>query len=170
MWIGSIRLVVRTKNTSDAGTDNTVTARLLRDGRELRIYNLDYSGENDLEAGASRAYDYIGPSKLPRRNDGTPELPPGIGQSPMPYPDYGFEFSHGLNGHLTIELRINGDDMWIKDSVELHIRQIREVATSFDTFAWREDSSWTRVATWGQDVRMSTDSSEGSTTWRLNVS
>ena len=106
MWIGAIKLVVQTKDApSWAGTDNLVQATMVRDNNDLRVLNLDYPTEDDLEPGAIRNYDYSGPTKLPRSNDKTPELPPGIGQSPMPYPGYGFEFSNGLNGHLKIRLR-----------------------------------------------------------------
>lgn len=71
---------------------------------ELRILNLNYLTEDDLERGAIRNYDYFGPTKLPRRNDQTPELPPGVGKIPMPYPGYGFEFSNRLSKHLRIRL------------------------------------------------------------------
>ena len=169
MWIGAIRLVVETQDSLNAGTDSLVQTAVLRDGAELRVLNLDYPTEDDLERGAIRNYDYVGPTKLPRRNDKTPELPPGIGQSPMPYPGYGFEFSNGLNGHLILRLRIRGDDMWIKDNVDLYVRFIRQKATSFDTLAWVEDSDWTYIASWTRDVPMSTDSSEGVTTWNLRL-
>ena len=168
MWIGAIRLVVQTKDApSWAGTDNLVQATMVRDNNDLRVLNLDYPTEDDLEPGAIRNYDYSGPTKLPRSNDKTPELPPGIGQSPMPYPGYGFEFSNGLNGHLKIRLRIRGDDLWIKDNVDLYLKSIRQRATSFDTVDWLEDPDWSYVATWSQDVILSTDSSEGVTTWTL---
>ncbi|NJK65751.1 MAG: hypothetical protein HC789_01700 [Microcoleus sp. CSU_2_2] len=170
MWIGSIRLTVATKDAPYyAGTDSLVQATILRDGTELGVLNLDYPTEDDLEPGAVRNYDYIGPTKLPRRNDKTPELPPGIGQDPMPYPDYGFEFSNGLNGSLKIRLRIRGRDMWIKDNVDLYVVFIRQRATSFDTLAWQEDSDWTYIGSWTQDVSMSTDSSEGFTTWTMTL-
>jgi hypothetical protein len=170
MWIGAIRLVVETEDAPAAGTDSLVQASVIRDGTTLRVLNLDYPTEDDLERGAIRNYDYIGPTKLPRRNDQTPELPPGIGQSPMPYPGYGFEFSNGLSGHLRLQLRIRGDDMWIKDNVDLYVRFIRNRATSFDTLAWIEDTDWTYIASWTRDVAMSTDSSEGVTTWNLILS
>lgn len=169
MWIGSVRLTVQTKNAPNAGTDSLVQAKLLRDGQELRVLNLDYPTEDDLEAGAIRNYDYMGPTKLPRRNDKTPELPPGVGQIPMPYPGYGLEFSNGLSNHLKLQLRIRGDDMWIKDNVDLYVRFIRQRATSFDTLAWIEDPDWTYIASWGRDVAMSTDAREGVTTWTLNL-
>src|SRR5262245_47240885 len=169
MWIVAIRLTVQTKDAAYAGTDSLVQASVIRDSTELRVLNLDYPTENDLERGAIRNYDYSGPTKLPRRNDKTPQLPDGIGQNPMPYPGYGFEFSSGLNGHLRIRLRIRGDDMWIKDNVDLYVRFIRLRATSFDTLAWQEDPDWTYIASWTQDVAMSTDSDEGVTIWTLNL-
>ena len=169
MWIGSIRLVVQTEDAPNAGTDSLVQATVLRNDNALRILNLDYPTEDDLERGAIRNYDYIGPTRLPRRNDQTPELPPGIGQNPMPYPGYGFEFSNGLHGHLKLRLHINGDDMWIKDSVDLYVRFLRQRATSFDTLAWLEDPEWTYIASWTQDVAISTDSSEGVSDWTLNL-
>jgi len=72
-----------------------------------------------------------------------------------------------LGGHLILRLRINGDDMWIKDNVDLYVQQIRQKATSFDTLAWIQDTDWHYAATWSRDVPMSTDSSEGFTTWNL---
>jgi hypothetical protein len=169
MWIGSFRLMVHTKDAPNAGTDSLVTAAVIRDGNQLGNYRLDYPTEDDLERNAIRNYDYIGPTRLPRRNDQTPSLPDGVGQNPMPYPGYGFEFSNGMGGHLQIKLWIHNDDMWIKDNVDLYVRRIRQVATSFDTLAWQEDDSWTYIASWGQDVALSTDSSEGVTTWTLNL-
>src|SRR5258708_39519514 len=133
MWIGSVRLVVETKDALDAGTDSLVQASVLRDGSALRVLNLDYPTENDLERGAIRNYDYSGPTKLPRRNDQTPQLPSGVGQNPMPYPRYGFEISHGLHGHLRIRLGIRGDDMWIKDNVDLYLTFIPQPPTTFNT-------------------------------------
>ena len=105
----------------------------------------ELSGRGRPAARRDPNYDYMGPTKLPRRSDKTPELPPGVGQIPMPYPGYGLEFSDGLSGHLKIRLRIRGDDMWIKDNVDLYVRFIREKTTSFDT-AWEEDADWTYIA------------------------
>lgn len=169
MWIGAIRLIVQTLNAPDAGTDSLVTATIVRDGVSLREFALDFALEDDLERGAIRAYDYSGPTKLPRKNDQTPQLPDGVGQNPMPYPGFGFEFSNGMNGHLTIRLRIKGSDMWIKDNVDFYARQIRHVPTSFDTLAWQLDADWSYVATWSANKSMSTDSSEGFTTLNMNL-
>lgn len=171
MWIGAIRLIVQTLDAADAGTDKLVKANIIRDGVDLHLpgFRLDYPTEDDLERGAIRAYDYIGATKLPRKNDKTPQLPDGIGQNPMPYPGFGFEFSNGMGGHLTIRLRIHGSDMWIKDNVDFFVREIRQVATSFDTLAWQMDPDWTYIATWSANKAMSTDSSEGFTTLNMNL-
>jgi hypothetical protein len=170
MWIGSISIDAQTKNAPySAGTDSLVTASIVRNGVEIQKLKLDYPNEDDLERGAFREYFYIGPTKIPRNNDKTPSLPDGIGQDPMPYPSYGIEFSDGLEGHLTLRLRIHNDDMWIKDQIDLYIKEIRRVATSFDTIAWQEDKEWTYIASWPKDTAMSTDSSEGFKTVNLNL-
>lgn len=162
MWIGAIRFRVRTKDAPNAGTDNLVRARVYRNGLQLGRYDFDSSAD-DLERGSVRNYDYSGPVALPRRFDQTEELPPGVGQHPMPYPSYGFEFSNGLPNHLLISLRIHGDDMWFKDSVEVFIRELRLVPVpgSFDTLEWKVDPDWTRVHNWNADVQMSDESGEG---------
>jgi hypothetical protein len=166
MWIGSIKLTVSTSNREDAGTDDWVQAVVLRDGAEIVRLSLDYLDEDDLERGSTREYFYPGPS-IPRRNDKTRELGPDVGQSPMPYPEFGLEFSSGLKGHLQIRLEINNTDMWIKDEVELHVKNISQRATSFDTVDWKEDSDWTFVAVWDKEKAMSLDSSEGVSRLRL---
>ena len=162
MWIGAIRLHVRTMNLPNAGTDNLVTATLLRDGVQLGTLKLDYPTENDLERGALRSYDYIGPTKLPRRNDQTPELPPGQGKHPMPCPEYGFEFSNGLKHHLTLRFKIHGADQWISDYVGLYVKEIR-LPDQFPntTDEWTVDTGWKFVTMWLQLLLMSSDSSEG---------
>jgi hypothetical protein len=167
MWVGSIKLGVRTKDAPDAGTDDLILARILRDGGEIVALRLDYSDEDDLERGASRNYFY---PVLPRRNHRPPELPPDIGQNPMPYPSEGLEFSDGLAGHLKVVLTTSGMDMWIKDNVDFYITEIRQVSTSFDTLAWIKDSDWTYLGTWSQDVALSWDLTEGVPIWTMGLS
>jgi hypothetical protein len=166
MWIGSIKLGVRTKDAPDAGTDDLIVARILRDGTDVVGLRLDYSGEDDLERGATRNYVY---PVLPRRNHRTPQLPPGIGQNPMPYPSEGIEFSDGLRGHLKVILITSGVDMWVKDNVDFYVKEIRQVATSFDTLAWVKDVDWSYLGTWSQDVALSWDPTEGIPVWTMSL-
>jgi hypothetical protein len=166
MWVGAIKLKVATKDADFAGTDDLIQAVVVRDGSDIAVLNLDLSGVDDNERGDVRSYNFF---PLARRNDQTPELPPGIGQNPMPYPDDGLEYSNGLAGHMKIRLRTDGDDMWIKDKVTLSIKQNRQVKTSFDTLAWVRDANWTEIVKWGQDVAISEDSGEGVTSWTMAV-
>ncbi len=46
----------------------------------------------------------------------------------------------------------------IEDDVEVFVREIGQKTTGFDTVVWQEDTAWTSVGTWSQDVAMSTDS------------
>jgi hypothetical protein len=137
---------------------------ILRDGDHLFTGRLDYPDVDDHEPGDTRFYGFTVPEIY---LDETPALPPGIGAIPMPYPEAAIEFSHGIHPHLQCRLRIHGTDMWIKDSVEILVKETRLTATSFDTVAWQEAPTWTRLGGWHQDVRMSRDSSEGVTTWTL---
>lgn len=167
MWIGSLMLRIATKDAVDAGTDSLVTAMVVRDGAEIINLKLDWPTENDLERGAVRDYTYY---DLPRHNDQTSQLPDGIGQNPMPYPDFGIEFSDKLEGHLKLRVRINGSDMWIKDNVDLFVKEVRQIATSFDTLAWVQDDDWNYVGTWSKDIAMSKDDDEGVTILNLVLS
>ena len=55
---------MKQKDAPDAGTDSLVQATIVRDGNDLRVLNLDYPTEDDLERGAIRDYNYIGPTNL----------------------------------------------------------------------------------------------------------
>lgn len=59
MWIGQIRLGVRTGNHRNAGTDHRVKVGVIRDGKSLVNLLLDYPTEDDLERGTFREYGFI---------------------------------------------------------------------------------------------------------------
>lgn len=162
MWIGAIRLVVRTEDKSFAGTDSLVQAVVLRDDEPLVTLNLDHSNADDLERGATDTFVY---TSLPTRADKTPGNPPGVSTSLPPWPPGGMEFSDGLAGHLKLRLRIKGSDLWIKDAVALSIKQFRVVPID----AWQLDANWSAIGAWNQDVTMSTDMFEGSSEWLMAV-
>ncbi len=166
MWVGRIGFIVWTKDAMVAGTDHLVIVEIIRDGRVLWAGKFDYATEDDLEPGAQRFYGYVVPGLY---LDETPPLPEGIGRIPAPYPALGMEYSNGLNGHMQCRLRIHGDDLWTKDQVDIWTKDIRQLATSFDTLEWIEDQNWARLGSWTQDVNLSTDRAEGATTWTLAV-
>jgi hypothetical protein len=165
MWIGSIRLRIRTEDVPHAGTDSEVRVTIMRDGQDVQTVSLDLPGEDNLERGTTRDYVY---TRLERSNDQTPELPDGLATSPSPYPSYGVEFSDGVFRHLGLRFRIRGSDMWIKDNVDIAVREIEKVPEGFDSWVWRESSAWIHVGTRSADVRMSTDSDEGVRTMVLS--
>lgn len=167
MWIGSIRIGVLTGSGRDDGTDGLVQAAVLRDGAEIWRGNLDYLSENDLERETYRDYWY--PRLHPQSFHKTEPLPDGLGQSPMPYPDYGLEFSDGLQGHFRLKLIIRNRDTWVKDEVDLAIREIQRQADGFDMYNWGEDPTWTDLGIWTQDVAMSQDPAQGKATWSLKL-
>jgi hypothetical protein len=165
MWIGSLRLRVRTKARPEAGTDNLVTVGLLRDGNEVAKLRLDHRYQDDLEPGVSQNFTFTGPSSLPRSHD-RPPMNEGTSRKPV-YPPYGIEFSQGCKGHLALQATIHGDDLWIKDSVELFVREIRPSIHADGTVTWVESSEWTPVARWGKDAPISGDKREGTRTWTM---
>jgi hypothetical protein len=52
-----------------------------------------------------------------------------------------------------MRLRIWGDDMGIKDNIDLYIVQYRQVADGFDFYHWKEDSDWVYVASWSRTLQ-----------------
>ncbi len=165
MWISKIGFEVWTEDAVYAGTDHLVTIEVMRDNRVLWAGKFDYSTEDDLEAGAQRWYGYVVPGLY---LDETPPLPEGIGRIPAPYPSQGMEYSNGLHDHMRCRLHIHGDDMWTKDRVDIWVKEIKQVATSFDTLDWVEQD-WTHLGAWTQDTNLSWDGGEGFTTWTLLV-
>lgn len=47
MWVGAIRLTVKTEDAPYAGTDSLLQASVRRDGDSLVLLNLDYPTEDD---------------------------------------------------------------------------------------------------------------------------
>lgn len=161
VWVSAIGFRVGTEDAAFAGTDSLITVEIIRDGDHLFTGRLDFGHLDDHERGDSRFYGFTVPELY---LDETSRLPEGIGRIPMPYPNTGIEFSNGIHPHLKCRLRIHADDMWIKDVVEIYIKEAQLDGASL---AWAEAPIWTRLGAWTQDVPMSRDSSEGETTWTL---
>lgn len=153
MWIGGVRLVVKTKDRKYAGTDSDVQAGFLRNGWELTYGTLDLAGD-DLGRGDERGYNFIFSDWF---NDRTQPIDFDPSPNPPPYPDRGIEYSNGLVGNLGIRLRIMGADMWIKDELHIYTKQIRLKSTALSEPSWRLDDDWHYEGSSLTDVRMSTD-------------
>ncbi len=62
MWVGAIRVLVRTKDARYVATESLVGAAILRNGNRLRVLK-DHPFRSDLEPGAIRAYVATGPTR-----------------------------------------------------------------------------------------------------------
>jgi hypothetical protein len=166
MWVGAISLFVQTGTSVHAGTDSDVTASVVRDDFAVADLALGVPHFDDLERGSGRFYNF---ESLARKNDRTPELPPSQSQSPMPFPESGIEFSDGLEGHLKLVLSIGGRDLWVKDRIDLFIKQSRfgGLGGPANIQDWVVDDEFTFVASWGMNVAMSRDPAEGHETWTM---
>jgi hypothetical protein len=168
MWVGSIRVRVRTKAAATASTDSPVIAAIVRDNVAIYAFFLNPElrtfGQPTLELMSGTDRNFVQFS-LPKSNDASPA------DASLDQPPYGLEFTNGLSGHCTLKLRIFGNDLWITDEVELFIRELHPVQLSktINTFTWVEEANWKAVAQWSKDIRISTDTSEGFAIVNLNV-
>ena len=168
MWVGSIRVRVRTKSTATASTDSPVIAAIVRDNVAVYAFFLNPElrtfGQPTLELVSGTDRNFVQFS-LPKTSDNESI------DAPLEQPPYGLEFTNGLSGHCTLKLRIFGNDLWITDEVELFIRELHPVRLSktLDALTWVEEANWKAVAQWSKDIRISTDTSEGFAIVNLNV-
>lgn len=163
-WIANIGFRVRTKDAPFAGTDDIVWVELLRDNQLVAKGKLDFADFDDLERDDERFYGYTIPGL---HRDETPLLPEGLGRIPMPYPDAGMEFSRGMQGHFKCRLRIEGEDMWIKDQVDIYVKETRLGGGGADYRYWGVEDEWFKLGSWVEDVALSTDDREGEEVWVL---
>lgn len=155
MWIGSIRLDVRTEHEPGAGTDDMVVATLLRDGEEIAELKLDRPGKPDLDRGTARPYVYAH-LDLNGVHDAYP--------TPV-QPKYGVEFPDGLKGHLALRLSHSSGDLWVMDELILFVKELDKESGG----PWFEHDKWTFVKSFSRDVALSAHPLEGSLTWLLEV-
>jgi len=170
MWIGAIKLEILTAWDKWSGTDSLVEFSIVRDGHSLAVFPLDYPPLIGLKRGEMGTYVWSGKKAVPRHNDETPSLPPGELQVPMPYPDYGFEFSHDLPLHLSFKFTIRGDNEWDFGNARIYVKFIRLHNGPFGFKIWKRDSLWTNeLFGSGWLIPMSTDPSEGQKTFEFKI-
>jgi hypothetical protein len=138
-----------------SGTDDTVKIEIWRDQTLIKRLNLEPGHTPRLNRGEYANYYWIF------------QNPDGIGVSvsgtTVPY---SISFPNGIAGHLRVKLVAKGDDAWEKVSIDSTVTsgQLRYVPGTIDSFRWVEDYE---SFFFGQDVVLSTDASEGHTTWTL---
>lgn len=183
-WISEIGFLVWTKHSVNAGTEDRLTVDIYRDGEYLFSVRLS----EGLERGDAHYYNF--PIRNRYFDESEPPQPPGVLRHlrypalyppPRPasspsgdlgdyvfrrprYPASGIEFSNGVAGNLGCRFRIHGDDKWIKDQVDVYVKEIRPGATGID---WVEDDYARHLGSWREDVPLSTYSDEGFRSWTL---
>lgn len=148
VWIGAIRLAV------DGPARGAVKVTLLRDGSPLLRLLCEAPGPSAFS--------------LPRVNDLTPQLPDGGAQLPLPYPPHGIEFTHGLRGHLALELTAGGEPAEL-GTIELAVRELRLGGHRFQALQWDEDADWTPLGLWRLDPEEAADTASGLLSWALEL-
>jgi hypothetical protein len=139
-----------------SGTDTQIKIEILRDDTLLKRLNLEPGSTPRLNRSEQTTYywEFQNP-------DGV-----GVSVSGTVVPFYE-QFPNGIRGHLKVRLIAKGDDAWEKDWIDssVYFGELRHVPGTIDSFVWNED--WESFF-FGQDVVLSTDRSEGFSTWTLN--
>lgn len=162
-YIHEIGWQIDTAGAQYSGTDSRVSTTILRDNAAVITLNIEPGNTQRLHRGESSFYWW--------RFAGTNFVDSDIVSwiAGLPFPD-GVEFPDDVHGHLKCRFRIYGDDLWRKDQIIGYVRYMtyHHIPGTIDSFAWVPDINWTQVGVFGQDVVLSTDSSEGFSTWTLN--
>lgn len=154
--VTKIDWTIKTGSKWWSGTNTQIKIEILRDGSLVKRLNLEPGNTPRLDRSELATYYWVF------------QNPDGIGVSisgtAVPYYE---RFPNGVRGHLQVRLIAKGDDAWEKEwiSSNVYTGELRYVPGTIDSFVWNED--W-ETFFFGQDVVLSTDRSEGFTTWTLN--
>lgn len=145
------------------GTDSRVTVEIIRDDDRILLLNVEPGHTSRLDRGDSAFHYWTFKGFFPVESEYV-TYGAGIG-----FPRDGVEFPEDIQGHLKCKFRIHGDDLWTKDNIEGYVRYVRpkHIPGTIDSHVWVDDLNWTHVGTFSQDANLSTDRSEGYTTWTL---
>ena len=144
-----------TSNDEGGGTDSEVSLEILRDGRQVVSVDDERGETARLDRGeiATRFWQFRDPTGLGKSISGTA----------VPYTE---SFPNGVQGHLTVRIRIRGDDAWRKQRIESNVwtGQLIGVPGTIDAVQWVETPLH---FVFSQEVVLSSNNSEGHTTWDL---
>jgi hypothetical protein len=154
--VTKIDWTVETGDTWWSGTDTTVELEILRDGALLQRALLEPGHTPRLNRGERTTYfwEFVNPSNL------------GVSVSGVTVP-YSVEFGNGVRNHLKVRLVAKGDDAWEKVWIEstVYSGQLRSVPGTLDGVRWQQNEE---TFSFGADVVLSTDATEGYASWTLN--
>ena len=103
---------IHTSSEESAGTDSRLTCELLRDDQRVFTIILEPGNTTRLDRGLGDVlyYTFTSPFLVAPT---IPSLSQGV---------VGVEFPEGFAGHLRMRLRNEGDDLWIKDTINVYGR------------------------------------------------
>jgi hypothetical protein len=155
--VTKIDWTIKTGDAWWSGTDTTVKIEILRDGNLIKRLNLEPGLTSRLDRGELKTYYWVFQDPDP---DG---VGVAISGTSVPYTEF---FPNGVPGHLSVRFVAKGDDAWEKVWIASNVYsgELKYVPGTIDAFVWKED--WDTFF-FGQDVVLSTDPSEGFTTWTL---
>lgn len=161
-YVSEIAWDIETEDDDWAGTDSRLTVEIIRDGEEVIALNVEPGNTGRLDRGDSEFHYW---------EFGATHFAPGDYRTwtpGLPYPE-AVEFPDGIEGSLECRFRIHGPDMWIKDRIDSYVRYTSPegVEGTIDSMQWVDDINWTHAGTFSVDANMSTDPTEGYTTWTL---
>jgi hypothetical protein len=153
--VTKILWTIQTGHNAWSGTDTPIVLEIYRDGDLLQRANLEpgHTPRLDKDSNATYYWEFKNPDGL------------GVAISGAAVPYYQ-EFRDGVNGHLKVKLIAKGDDAWEKQYIDSTVvsGDMAYVPGSIDSYFWQE--SYDRFY-FGRDVVLSTDSSEGYSSWTL---
>ena len=139
-----------------SGTDTQIKIEIYRDDDLLKRLNLEPGNTPRLDRSELTTYFWIfqSPDHI------------GISVSGTTLPYYEV-FPQGIAGHLHVKFIAKGDDAWEKEWLQstVYSGELKWVPGTIDSSTWVEN--WD-VFTFGRDVVLSTDTSEGFTSLTLN--
>lgn len=152
---------ISTGTEPTGGTDARLDCEILRDGAHLFTVHLELGNSERLDRGRSDNLFYM----FKRAFYASP-IDEGLARGTV-----GIEVPHGIPGHVTLRLRILGDDLWVKKSVTVSARlgTLFRYSEGGGLLVVPEDEPWEFLGFFGQQVTLSTDSREGFTTWDLRL-
>jgi hypothetical protein len=150
---------IHTSNEPFAGTDNKISCELLRDDVNVFTIVLEPGGTKRLDRGLGDALLY---------KFGRPFLAAPV-NSNLVQGVVGGEFPNGFGGHLKMRLRNAGDDLWIKNTINVYGR-VGELFRDNEGGAllvFNDGNQWVDLGRFDKRHVLSTDPSEGTATLTL---
>ena len=161
-WLAEVGVGIKTKESPNAGTDDPVDISILRDGAQFGGV-LSIVRDNKLEPGNYEFYTRRLPGPYRDRGRYGPfrrtisRIADRLWLILRRIPGFGVEYANGLEGHFECQLSIAGNDTWVKEQVDLYVKEAK-----LNHFGiWVVNPEWIYLGSCTQDVSFSTNPEDG---------